>query len=254
MIDTHTHLYLPEFPDGGDEQVRNAIDAGVDHLVFPNVDMSTVQPMLALHDRFPSNTSVAMGLHPTEIKENWKDIVKDMLQLIEKGGFVAVGEVGMDLYWDKTFRDEQMSAFAEQLQIAESTRLPVIIHCREALDDTLAVIKDVNPTVRLIFHSFTGTPNDVGRIREVCDPMFGINGVVTFKNAKSIRDSLPEIGIDSILLETDSPYLSPVPNRGKRNESANIPYICSKVAETLQLTIEDVDNATSTNARNTFSL
>lgn len=254
MIDTHTHLYLPEFPDGGDEQVRNAIDAGVTHLVFPNVDHDTISPMLALHNRFPENTSVAMGLHPTEVKENWKVIVDDMQKLLVEGGFVAVGEVGMDLYWDKTYRAEQMLAFAEQLSIAESMSLPVIIHCREALDETLDVIKSVSPTVRLIFHSFTGTPDDVRKIRKLCDPMFGINGVVTFKNAVSIRESLPIIGIDRILLETDSPYLAPVPNRGKRNESSNIPYICAKVAEALGMTVEEIDSATSANARNTFCL
>ena len=254
MIDTHTHLYLPEFPDGGDEQVRNAIDAGVTHLVFPNVDHDTISPMLALHNRFPENTSVAMGLHPTEVKENWKVIVDDMHKLLVEGGFVAVGEVGMDLYWDKTYRAEQMLAFAEQLSIAESMSLPVIIHCREALDETLDVIKSVSPTVRLIFHSFTGTPDDVRKIRKLCDPMFGINGVVTFKNAVSIRESLPIIGIDRILLETDSPYLAPVPNRGKRNESSNIPYICAKVAEALGMTVEEIDSATSANARNTFCL
>ena len=254
MIDTHTHLYLPEFPDGGDEQVRNAIDAGVTHLVFPNVDHDTISPMLALHNRFPENTSVAMGLHPTEVKENWKVVVDDMQKLLVEGGFVAVGEVGMDLYWDKTYRAEQMLAFAEQLSIAESMSLPVIIHCRESLDETLDVIKSVSPTVRLIFHSFTGTPDDVRKIRKLCDPMFGINGVVTFKNAGSIRESLPIIGIDRILLETDSPYLAPVPNRGKRNESSNIPYICAKVAETLGMTVEEIDSATSANARNTFCL
>ncbi len=254
MIDTHTHLYLPEFPDGGDEQVKNAIGAGVNHLVFPNVDRDTISPMLALHNRFPENTSVAMGLHPTEVDENWKEVVADMQKLIAEGGFVAVGEVGMDLYWDKTYRDEQMLAFAEQLRIAESMSLPVIIHCREALDETLEVIKRVRPTVKLIFHSFTGTPDDVRKIRKVCDPMFGINGVVTFKNADSIRDSLPEIGIDRILLETDSPYLAPVPNRGKRNESANIPYICAKVAEVLGKSVEEISNATSANACNTFCL
>ena len=132
--------------------------------------------------------------------------------------------------------------------------LPVIIHCREALDETLDVIKSVSPTVRLIFHSFTGTPDDVRKIRKLCDPMFGINGVVTFKNAGSIRESLPIIGIDRILLETDSPYLAPVPNRGKRNESSNIPYICAKVAETLGMTVEEIDSATSANAHNTFCL
>lgn len=254
MTDTHTHLYLAEFPEGGDCQVRNALSAGVGHMIFPNVDSDTVSPMLALHERFPEVTSVAMGLHPTSVGENWKEILDDMWKMLESGQFVAVGEVGMDLYWDKTFRKEQAEVFAEQLRMADSLGLPVIIHCREALDDTLAVIRRQSPNVSLVFHSFTGSPEDVRKIRECCDPMFGINGVVTFKNAQPLRDSLPEIGIGRILLETDSPYLAPVPMRGKRNESSYLPYICGKIADIFEMTPDEVSDATDRNAGNIFGI
>lgn len=254
MTDTHTHPYLEQFKDGGDEAVKRAIDAGVTHMVLPNVDGSTIDPMTALHRRFPSNTSMAMGLHPTEVGDDWQKVVDEMETLLDKGGYVAVGEVGMDLYWEKDRKKEQMEAFSRQLRIAERLRLPVIIHCREALDETIEVIREVNPTVRLIFHSFTGSPEEVRRVREVCDPMFGINGVVTFKNAKAIREALPEIGLDRILLETDAPYLAPVPYRGKRNEPAYVVGTCAKVAEVLGKSPREVEEITDKNAKLTFNI
>lgn len=254
MIDTHTHLYLDDFGDDSGAAVRRALDAGVSHMIFPNVDASTVAPMKELHYRFLEETSIAMGLHPTEVRGDWLRVVREMEKELSDGGFVAVGEVGMDLYWDKMFRLEQMEAFYAQLQIAGRLNLPVIIHCREALQETLEVIKSAQPAVPLVFHSFTGSREDVKKIRGICSPMFGINGVVTFKNAVQLRESLHEIGIGNILLETDSPYLSPVPNRGKRNESSNIPYICNKIGEVLGLRSETVSEITDNNARNTFKL
>ena len=254
MIDTHTHIYMDEFSDGGADALRRAVDAGVNHLIFPNVDASSVSPMMALHRRFPGCTSVALGLHPTEVGDDWETEVDAMEKSLEEGGCVAVGEVGMDLYWDTSRKAEQMEAFARQMRIADRLGLPVIIHCREALDETLAVIRDVNPSVVLIFHSFTGGPDDVRKIRELCDPMFGINGVVTFKNAQTLRDALPEIRLDRMLLETDSPYLAPVPHRGKRNESSYLPAICSRIADTLGVSAEEVERKTTENAFMAFRL
>lgn len=254
MIDTHTHIYMEEFSDGGADALARALSAGVSHMVLPNVDTASVAPMLRLHERFPECTSAALGLHPTEVGDDWKEIVADMERQLSEGGFVAIGEVGVDLYWDKSRRDQQLEAFAEQLRIADRLGLPVIIHCREALDETLSVISEVKPKVRLIFHSFTGSADDVRRIHRVCGPMFGINGVVTFKNAKELREALPEITLDRILLETDSPYLAPVPLRGKRNESSYLPAICAKVAEALGVASEEVERATTRNAIEVFSL
>lgn len=254
MIDTHTHPYLQEFENGGAGAVKRAIDAGVTHMVLPNVDASSIEPMMELHRLFPENTSVAMGLHPTEVGEDWQETVGIMENLLEKGEFCAVGEVGLDLYWDATGEHRQREAFRQQLQIAERLRLPVIIHCREALTQVLEEISEVKPTVPLLFHSFTGGPDDVSRIREVTDPMFGINGVVTFKNATSLREALSQIGIERIVLETDAPYLAPVPYRGKRNEPAYITSTCRCVAATLGMTYEEVERITDSNARNFFHI
>ena len=261
MIDTHTHPYLEQFEEGGYGVVQAALDAGVSHMVLPNVDASTISPMIALHRRFPENTSIALGLHPTEVGADWEQVlapIEELLRktLVDSDGIraVAVGEVGIDLYWDKSYREQQLLAFARQLRLAMQLRLPVIIHCREALDDTLDVIREVKPDIPLVFHCFTSGPEAVRKIREVCDPMFGINGVVTYKNAQDLRDALPVIGLDRILLETDAPYLAPVPKRGRRNEPSYVHWVCGKVAETLGLSPETVEEATDNNARRFFSL
>lgn len=254
MIDTHSHIYMDEFSDGGADALTRALAAGVSHMVLPNVDISTIEPMMALHRRFPQNTSVALGLHPTEVGDDWREIVAGMEHQLETGHYVAVGEVGVDLYWDKSRRKDQLEAFAEHLRIADRLHLPVIIHCREALDEVISVIGEVKPDVSLIFHSFTGSAEDVRKIREVCDPVFGINGVVTFKNAQPLSDALPEITLGKILLETDSPYLAPVPHRGKRNESSYLPAICAKLAETLGVSRDKVDNITTANAAAVFGI
>lgn len=256
MIDTHTHLYLPEeFGAEGADAILRAQAVGVEQFVFPNVDVSTMEPMLSLHRQFPEITSIGAGLHPTEVKANWREEMAKTLGLLDEPGCVAVGEVGIDLYWDKTFREEQMDAFEAQLRIAQKRNLPVIIHCREGLTEVLEVfgrIGDVLPTV--IFHSFTMGIEAVREIRRHTDAWFGINGVVTFKSAQTLRDALPEIGLDRIILETDSPYLAPVPHRGKRNESAYLPAISACIAGVLGVTPEAVDIVTTANARKVFRL
>lgn len=254
MIDTHSHPYLPNFPEGGAAVIDRALDAGVSHIVMPNVDATTIAPMMQLLKERPGATSVAMGLHPTEVGDDRESVIDEMEKLLEEGGFVAVGEVGMDLYWDKTREWEQREAFGRQLKIAQRLSLPVIIHCREALDATLEVIREAGVDVPLIFHSFTGSREDVRKIREICDPYFGINGVVTFKNAQPLREALPEIGLGRLLLETDSPYLAPVPFRGKRNESSYLGYICRTIAATLGVSEEEIERATDLNAAKVFSL
>ncbi len=261
MIDTHTHLYMPDFtdggaePDGGNLAVGRAFDAGVSRLVFPNVDLGTIVPMKELAARHPGRIAMAMGLHPTEVRETWPQDLDAVLRELCKGHYAAVGEVGIDLYWDKSFAAAQQEVFSRQLLAAKERRLPVIIHCREGLDETLSCIRetDVAGEVPLIFHSFTGTPEDVRRIRSVApDALFGINGVCTFRNAAAVREALPEIGLDRILLETDSPYLAPVPKRGRRNESAFLPYIAARIAETLGTTVDKVIEDTDRNASALF--
>lgn len=253
MTDTHTHLYMADaYPDGGKEAVENAVKAGVTAMVFPCVTLESLEGMRLLHERFPENTRLAIGLHPTEVGDD----AEEQLQLMEAmlpGDFAAVGEVGIDLYHDASRKEQQKKVFARQIKWAQKYDLPVIIHCRDGLDDTLEVLSSVegkHPI--LIFHSFTGGIEDVKRIREVCDPWFGINGVVTFKNAPLLREALPEIGIERILLETDAPWLSPAPMRGQRNESSRIPYIRDKVAEVLDISPQEAERVTDESAHKIF--
>lgn len=255
MIDTHTHLYLPEFDDDarGAHAVERAISSGVSRLIFPNVDLTSVAPMLELAARFPATVSCAMGLHPTEVNDGWRDTLAQIYGFLADGtGYVAIGEVGIDLYWDKTFRDAQMQVFDMQVARADELNLPVIIHCREGLDEALEVMSG-HKGVPAVFHSFGGTNDDVAKIRRVGDYYFGINGIVTFKNSR-LREVLPEIGTGRILLETDSPYLAPVPKRGSRNESSYLPYIAAHIAQTLGITADEIDRITTTNAKTLFKL
>lgn len=240
------------YPDGGVEAVRRAIEAGVTRMVFPCVNPDSLSEMRRLHNEFPDNTRLALGLHPTDLSDDWQKDLDRMEQLLP-GDFVAIGEVGIDLYHDASKRAEQLSAFARQIGWAQRFRLPVIIHCREGLDATLEILSAVEGELPpLIFHSFTGSIDEVRRIRRVCDTWFGINGVVTFKNAPLLREALPEIGIDRILLETDSPWLSPAPKRGQTNESARITYIRDCIAATLGITPEAVEETTDKNAAELF--
>lgn len=254
MIDSHSHIYLEEFDADRTDVVARARQAGVRRLVLPNVDLDTVEPMMALHRAYPTYTSVAMGLHPTSVGENFRADLAAIKEIFDRGGFVAVGEVGIDLYWDKTYRDEQIEVFDEQLRWAEHADLPVIIHCRDGLDEILWTFDNYSGTLPgCVFHSFGGTVADVEAIRRRGDFLFGINGIVTFKNSK-LSDVLPAIGLDRILLETDCPYLTPVPHRGRRNESAYIPFIAAKIAEVLGTSVDEVSARTDANAARFFDI
>lgn len=254
MIDTHSHLYLEEFDNDRTEAMQRAVAAGLRHLILPNVDLETVEPMLQLHRQYPKYTSIAMGLHPTSVGENFREDLKKTRELLDRYPCVAVGEVGIDLYWDTTYKEQQMEVFDTQLHWAEERRLPVIIHCREGLPTIADVFRNYSGSLpACVFHSFGGTNDDVELIRSFGDFYFGINGVVTFKNSK-LSETLPAIGLDRILLETDCPYLTPVPHRGKRNESAYVPYIAQKVADTLGVSIDEVSETTDRNAQNLFRI
>lgn len=256
MIDTHTHLYLEEFAPDYVAAVERAIAANIEMMVFPNVDINTVEPMRRLRSRYPNEIYMAIGLHPTEV--NGEDINTQLQFVIEElnsrpEDYKAIGEIGIDLYWDKQYREEQLEILKRQMMIASERDMPVIIHCREGLNEVLEVIDGLEKVPRGVFHSFGGTIEDVERIRRRGDFYFGINGIVTFKNC-SLRDVLPTIGIDRILLETDSPYLAPVPHRGKRNESAYMIHTAGYIASIMGVTIEEVDAITTTSARDLFDI
>lgn len=251
LFDTHTHLYLPEFDVDRDDVMTRAAEAGVGHMLFPNVDCTTVNPMRSLHQRYPACTHMAMGLHPTEIVESWQNDISRISDEFSAGDFVAIGEIGIDLYWDKTYVNEQMQAFEIQVGWAVDAGLPVIIHCREGLDQVLEVLSGFKGRVGGVFHSFGGSVDDVERIRKYGDFYFGINGIVTFKNSQ-LRSVLPAIGTERILLETDAPYLAPVPYRGKRNESAYMVETARTIANSLSLDLDMIAEITTQNAKNLF--
>lgn len=255
FADTHTHLYLDDFSPENEEVVRRAIACGVEKLIFPNVDLSTIEPMKHLHKSFPQNTFMAMGLHPTEVRETWeKDLAETEKELKENiSDYVAVGEIGIDLYWDKTFIEEQKEVFRSQAQFAVDLDLPIIIHCREGLKEILDVLREMPVKPKGVFHCFSGDIADVEAIREIGDYYFGIGGVVTFKKS-TLKDVLPTIGIDRILLETDSPYLAPVPHRGGRNESAYIPDIAAFIAKELGMELSEVASRTTNNCDSLFKI
>lgn len=219
MTDTHTHLYMDDYAHDREAVVARCLEAGVTRLVLPCVTRESVAEMKAMHARWPENTVLALGLHPTELGPDWREEL-DWMESLLPGEYVAIGEVGLDLHWDRSQEAEQREAFSRQLGWADKYGLPVLIHCRDAREELLDEISRFKASLpegrklpQMVFHSFTGSSDEVKRIREVCDPWFGINGVVTFKNAPELREALKEIGIERILLETDSPWLSPSPDR-----------------------------------------
>lgn len=254
MIDTHTHLYLPEFEPSGAEAVRRAIAAGVDMLVMPNVDLTTIQPLHRIAGLFPRHIRMAMGLHPSEVNHAWRQSVAVTDEWLARGGYCAVGEIGVDLYWDRSHEEQQMQAFDWQVSRAEAMDLPVIVHAREAFAQVTEVLQG-HPGARGVLHCWCGTTEETEQVRARLDDRwyFGIGGVVTFKNSR-LCDTLPAIGLERMLLETDSPYLAPVPHRGRRNESAYLPLITACAARCLAVTPQAVDATTTDNARRLFSL
>ena len=254
MIDTHSHIYCDEFDDDRQQVVERALKAGVTHVILPNEGPASVERVKALHRAYPHCTSMALGLHPEEVKADFRDVLNGLRPMLDIDPYVAIGEIGMDLYWDKTYRDQQMEALDIQLRWCVEKGIPFIIHCREALDEILWVMDNFGkPLPAGVFHCFTGTVDDVERVRQRGDFYFGVNGVVTFKKS-TVHELLPTIGLDRILLETDAPYLAPVPHRGKRNEPAYIALVRDCIASWLGVTPQTVEETTSVNAHNLFPL
>ena len=252
MVDTHTHIYLPEFDADREAVVGRAREAGLTRLVLPNVDLTTVQPLTETVVQYPGFCLPAMGLHPTSVDDGYRQTLDAVFRLLDEGSYCAVGEIGLDLYWDKTYAAEQIDALKRQMIRASERNLPVIIHCREAMPEMLQVLEELKPLpMRGVFHRFVGTVDDVAEIAAAGDFCFGINGVVTFKNVH-IDDVVREIGLHRLLLETDAPYLSPVPFRGKRNEPAYITATAKYLADVLQVSLPELDEHTTRNADRLF--
>ena len=254
MIDSHSHIYSEEFDTDRDEVMARAREAEVTHIILPNEGPASVERVKALHRAYPHCTSMALGLHPEEVHDDFRSVLNDLRPLLDNDPYVAVGEIGIDLYWDKTYRDQQMEALDTQLRWCVEKGIPFIIHCREALDEILWVLDNFGqPLPQGVFHCFSGTAADVERVRQRGDFYFGIGGVVTFKKS-TLHEVLHVIGLDRIVLETDSPYLAPVPHRGKRNESAYVAAVRDCVAQWLNISPQQVDHTTTRNANVLFNL
>tara|TARA_B110000438_G_C15609456_1_gene561585 strand:- start:35 stop:802 length:768 start_codon:yes stop_codon:yes gene_type:complete len=252
LIDTHTHLYIEDFDQDRDDQIELCIKNGVHKFFLPAIDMSYTKRMLGLKAKYPKNIFLMSGLHPTHVKEDYKNELKHVEQNLKNGSFCAVGEIGIDLYWDKTNLSKQQEVFNQQIIWAKEYDLPIVIHCRDAFDEVFDVLENhKSDKLRGIFHCFTGDLDQAKRAIGF-NMKLGIGGVITFKNGK-IDKFIKEIPIESIVLETDSPYLAPVPYRGKRNESNYLPIIAKKVAECYDLPIEFIANKTSESAKLIFN-
>ena len=253
LVDTHTHLYDPAFDVDREATVQRALEAGVGMMLMPNVDTSTIQPMLETCGQFPECTRVMMGLQPEEVKDDYKQVLATMEQELERGIFIGVGEIGLDFYWDATFEKEQIDAFEIQLLWAKQLKLPLSIHCRNAFSLMARILeKHQDGGLRGVMHCFTGTEEEAMAYLDLGFHL-GLGGVTTYKSCK-VKDFLHNIPLDRIVLETDAPYLSPVPHRGQRNEPAFMADTAKKIAEIYQITLEEFANTTTTNAKSLFKI
>lgn len=251
IIDTHAHIYSDQFTIDIETVLKQAKAAGVERIYMPNVDAASINAMLQLEKQYPGYVFPMMGLHPCSVGANFENDLQLVENWLEKRKFSAVGEIGIDLYWDKTYFEQQKMAFQHQLKLAIKYNLPAIIHCRDSFEETINLVEDINDgNLRGIFHCFSGTLEQANRVLQA-NFLLGIGGVATFKNG-GLDKVLPFIPADKIVLETDSPYLAPVPNRGKRNDPSQLTYIISKVAALMDLPIETLAETTTTNAHRLF--
>jgi TatD DNase family protein len=253
LIDTHTHLYLPEFDTDRDEVINRAIENGISKMLLPNIDIQSVDPMLSLVDRYPGICYPMIGLHPTSVSGDYVSQLEKLEKIFISNRFVAIGEIGIDLYWDKTFLNEQMITFRRQISFAAENKLPVVIHSRDAFPEVFSVLNEFKGVeLKGVFHAFTGNINDARKAIESGFKL-GIGGIVTFRNS-GLDKIVKEIGPEHLILETDSPYLTPAPFRGKRNESAHIGIINKKLAEIFGLNEEETAMITYSNSVKLFNL
>jgi len=253
ITDTHTHLYSEQFDEDRNEMMTRAKEAGVSRFFIPAIDSSYTESMFNLESEYPKDVFLMMGLHPTSVKENYKEELAHVKKWIDKRSFYAIGEIGIDLYWDKSFLAQQQEAFRTQIQWAKEKKLPIVIHCRDAFDEIFEVLEtEKGDDLFGIFHCFTGTLEQAQKAISY-KMKLGIGGVVTFKNGK-IDQFLDQINIKHIVLETDSPYLAPTPYRGKRNESSYITQVVEKLTSIYQIPLEEIAKITTQNSKDIFGI
>jgi len=253
LTDTHTHLYVEQFDEDRDVVIKRAIEVGVSRFFIPAIDSTYYKAMYELEKQFPENIFLMAGLHPTHVKENYKDELQLVIEQLQNHKFYGIGEIGIDLYWDKTFLQEQQDAFKTQISLAKENSLPIIIHCRDAFDEIFEVLDEVNDDKLYgIFHCFTGNLQQAERAISY-KMKLGIGGVVTFKNG-GIDKFLNKIPLENIVLETDAPYLAPTPYRGKRNESSYLVNVLNKLVDIYGLTPQEIAKITTQNSKEVFKI
>ncbi|AQM68363.1 putative deoxyribonuclease YcfH [Vibrio campbellii] len=253
MIDTHAHIYASEFDNDRDEVVKRALEQGIDKILLPNIDLESIEPMLKTEAAYPEVCRSMMGLHPCYVDGNVEQTLEIIRGWFEKHNFIAVGEIGIDLYWDKTFRAEQEMAFVTQLNWAKEMNLPVVIHTRDSIEETLTLLsQEQDGSLRGVFHCFGGSVEEAQAINELGFHL-GLGGVSTFKNG-GMDKVIPHLDMNWVILETDCPYLAPVPHRGKRNEPAYTSLVAARVAELRGESVEAIDAITTKNAETLFNL
>lgn len=252
LIDSHAHIYLEEFKEDIHDVIERAREVGVEHIYMPNIDHTSIDDMLNLAEKYPGFCIPMMGLHPCSVKKGFEKELYEVEDYLDQGGFCAVGEMGTDLYWDKTLFEEQKAAFRIQCELAIKHDLPIVIHCRESIDETIDLVKPFSEKrLKGVFHCFTGT---VDQANEIISMRFklGLGGVATFKKG-GMEPVIESIDLDHIILETDSPYLAPTPKRGKRNEPAYVELVAQKIATQIDKDVEEIGEITSRNSRTLFS-
>jgi len=254
LIDTHTHLFLPEFDVDRADVIQRAVDRGVTRFYLPNIDITTIPSLIKTCDEFPDSCFPMMGLHPCSVNENYENDLTKIKEWFCKRKFYAVGEIGIDLYHDVTFAEQQKEALRIQIEWAKELNLPIIIHCRNSFNEVIEIIKELYDTrLKGIFHCFSDSIEEAKRVMELKTFKLGIGGVVTYKKS-TLPQVLTDIPIEYIVLETDSPYLAPTQFRGKRNESSYLYYVAEKLAEIYKLPVEKVAEVTTRNAKDIFGV
>jgi TatD DNase family protein len=252
LTDTHAHLFAPEFDVDRDAIIARALEKGIDRFYLPNIDADSIAPMLAMCDAYPGKCFPMMGLHPCSVFADYEKQLQWVKEWLDKGMFYAVGEIGIDLFHDVTFKEQQKIAFRTQVKWAKEEGLPVVIHCRNSFNEVMEIVQqEKNDRLHGIFHCFSGTLEDAKRVMELKDFKMGIGGSVTYKNS-TLPQVLKEIPLEYIVLETDSPYLTPVPFRGRRNESSYLSFVADKLSDIYELPIEKIAEVTNKNAEEIF--
>ncbi len=253
MIDTHSHIYSEEFSEDKQEVIQRAKEAGVRHIIMPNVDGESLPLLLETEKTFPDYCHAAIGLHPTSVNENYHSELEIIERELERRQWIGVGEIGIDLYWDKTYIREQIIVFRQQIEWAIKYNLPVIIHVRDSFDETMQVLSEFKSSpLKGIFHSFAGNLEQANEMLEFNGFMLGINGIITFKNS-GLANVVRNLPLNRLVLETDAPYLTPAPFRGKRNESAYLSLVVNKFSEVFQLSTDEIITQTIENTLKIFN-